>query len=307
MLLWAALSILAAAAAGCDERVVINAAGAEHGLVILLPGIDGRSGYSEAACRALCRDGFDEMSVELRDWTSPLGAFFNQTAEGRNRAVAASIAERIVEYHREFPGRPVFLVGHSGGTAIAVWTAEALPDDEQVEGLVLLASSLSPGYDLSTALARTRGGIVSFNSPHDMALLGAGTTILGTMDGRHCPSAGMAGFEVLDRPGYQKLFQIAWDSAMTEHDNGGDHFGCMAERFVGAYVKPLVRSEGWSEGLIASVSSGKGESYMQDAINLPDYTILAFPSGRDPLQYKIEDILFGMGCLNEERASLSLR
>ena len=65
---------------GCDERVVLRGAGADQGLVILLPGIDGRSGYCEAAGRAICGNEQDGLRVELQDWTSPLGAIFNQTA-----------------------------------------------------------------------------------------------------------------------------------------------------------------------------------------------------------------------------------
>ena len=268
---WVAVCLLAAATLGCDERVVINADGADRGLVILLPGIDGRSGYSEEACRALCRDG-RAISVELRDWTSPLGAFFNQTAIARNHEVARTIAERIADYHREYPARPVYLIGHSGGTAMAVWTAESLPGGEQVEGIILLASSLSPGYDLTGALARSRGGIVSFYSPQDIAVLGAGTTLLGTMDGRHSESAGKAGFESRGLGGYEKLFQVPWEPSMVAAGHGGDHFGCMATRFIRTYVAPLVRSAEWDAGLIASIRGGQGNvppAGAGDAANSP--------------------------------------
>ena len=256
---WAAVCLLAAATLGCDERVVINADGADRGLVILLPGIDGRSGYSEKACRVLCRDAL-AYSVELRDWTSPLGAFFNQTAIGRNREVARTIAGRIVDYHREHPARPVYLIGHSGGTAMAVWAAESLPDGEQVEGIILLASSLSPGYDLSEAMGRSRGGIVNFYSPLDVAILGAGTTLLGTMDGLHSESAGKAGFESRGRGGYEKLFQVPWEPSMVAVGHGGVHFGCMATRFIRTYVAPLVSRVEWDADLIASIRGGEGNA-----------------------------------------------
>ena len=71
---WVAVCLLAAATLGCDERVVINADGADRGLVILLPGIDGRSGYSEEACRALCRGG-RAISVGRRPVEQPDGVF----------------------------------------------------------------------------------------------------------------------------------------------------------------------------------------------------------------------------------------
>jgi len=245
---------------GCDERVVIKADGADRGLVILMPGIDGRSGYSEAACRALCGDGF-APSVELQDWTSPLGAFFNQAAIARNHEVARTIAERIADYHGKYPAKPVYLIGHSGGTAIAVWTAESLPGSEQVEGIILLASSLSPGYDLSQALAKSRSGIVSFYSPRD-GLLGAGTVLIGTMDGRHSESAGKAGFDTCPYGGYEKLYQVRWEQSMAAAGHGGDHFGWMGVRFIGTYVSPLVRSGYWDGDLIAAVSAGRGDMFI---------------------------------------------
>ncbi len=245
---------------GCDERVVINADGADRGLVVLMPGIDGRSGYSEAACRALCSDEF-ALSVELRDWTSPLG-LLNQMAVGRNRAVARKISAQISDYLRQYPDRPVYLIGHSGGTAMAVWAAESLPDGEKVEGIILLASSLSPGYDLSEALARSRSGIVSFYSPHD-GILGAGTSLIGTMDGQLGASAGKVGFDTSPGGGYdvyRKLYQVRWDRSMASAGNGGGHFGCMAVRFVGTYVRPLVRQGQWNGDLIAAVSAGRGDT-----------------------------------------------
>lgn len=266
---------------GCDERVVINADGADRGLVILMPGIDGRSGYSEAACRALCRDG-PALSVELRDWTSPLGGLLNQTDIARNREVARTISEQISDYHRQYPARPVYLIGHSGGTAMAVWAAESLPDGEQVEGIILLASSLSPGYDLSQALAKSRSGIVSFYSPHD-GILGAGTTLIGTMDGQHGESAGKAGFDTSPGGGYEKLYQVRWEQSMASAGHGGGHFGCMAVRFIGLYVRPLVQSVYWDGDLIASVSAGRGDTLIDappaDADDGPP--IVATPANPD--------------------------
>ena len=241
---------------GCDSRLVLKSEDLDGGLVIMLPGIDGRSFYSEAACRTVCGEDLG-MSVELRDWTAPLGPLYNQTAISRNREVAGAIASRIRSYQRAHPGRPVFLIGHSGGTAIAVWVAEALPTGEQVEGIILLAASLSPGYDLSNALAHTRGGIVSFHSPLDAGLLGVGTTLIGTMDGVHGESAGKSGFRVPDRTArpaeYAKLFQIAWEPRMIEVGHGGGHFSCMGSPFIEAYVRPLVQRTAWDEPLIATV------------------------------------------------------
>jgi len=241
---------------GCESQLVLRSEDLDRGLVIVLPGIDGRMPYNEAACRSLSEDGLS-ATVELRDWTAPLGPLYNQAAVSRNREAARFVAARIEAYQRAHPGGSVFLIGHSGGTAIAVWAAEALPLGNEVEGIILLGSSLSPGYDLSRALARSRGGIVSFHSALDGGLLGVGTVLLGTMDGLHSESAGKVGFR--PPPGeaasaeYAKLHQIPWQAAMLKDGHGGGHFDYMGAAFLSARVGPLLKNPAWDPRLLASV------------------------------------------------------
>ena len=249
--------VLMAAAAGCQARqTVFNADGMDKGLVIVLPGIDGQTPYSEAACRALAARCADGAGVELYDWTSPLGALHSQTAQERNRRQAAALAERIAGYQAAHPGRPVHLIGHSGGTAIAVWAAEDLPTQASIDGIVLLASSLSGEYDLSAALARSRKGIVNFCSDRDVMLLDIGTRLVGTMDGRHVVAAGNAGFSrpaAGDRAGaYSRLFEVRWDEQSARHGNDGGHFSCMSSRFVARAVAPLLAASDWASATLAS-------------------------------------------------------
>ena len=243
--------------AGCGARIsVINKGDADRGLIIVLPGIDGQAGHNERACKAIA-SSTTGMAVELFDWTMPLCLLTNQRDEGRNRRMARGLADRIVAYRVSHPGGAVFLVGHSGGTAVAVWAAEALPDGQQIDGIVLLASSLSPGYDLSKALRQTRGGIVSFRSERDSALLGAGTTLFGTMDGKHTEAAGKVGFSVPESGqaggAYQGFSEIRWNSGMARTGHDGGHFGCLSARFVSSYVVPLVATRQWDHDLIATI------------------------------------------------------
>ncbi len=251
---------------GCGERrFLMGRQGLDEGLIIVLPGIDGRAPHNEAACKALC-NGNTHMAVELYDWTVPLSPWINQCAIGRNRQMAGRLARRIAEYRQAYPGRCVCLVGHSGGTAIAVWAAEALPEGQRVEGIVLLASSLSPGYGLAKAMARTRSGIVSFHSSRDSVLLGTGTALFGTMDGEHTEAAGKVGFRAAGADGRagddERPFQIAWTPRMAESGNDGGHFSCLAAGFVSAYVAPLVAAREWDEELLAAVRDGRGAAGM---------------------------------------------
>jgi len=248
------LVLAAAILAGCGGRqVLMNGDDLDRGLLIVLPGIDGRALHNELASRRLSEAGLG-LAVELYDWTAPLGPLFNQCAYERNRQVAAALAERVGAYRQEHPGGSVFLIGHSGGTAIAVWAAECLDAGERIDGVVLLASSLSPTYDLGGALAHTRCGIVSFHSARDVALLGAGTTWFGTMDRAHGESAGKVGFR---RPA-AGLHQIAWRDGMARHGHDGGHFSCLAPDFVCAYVAPLLAAKDWNEDVMTTVRRGEG-------------------------------------------------
>jgi pimeloyl-ACP methyl ester carboxylesterase len=253
------LSVLA----GCNpitlftKRGVTDVSGrSDKGLVIVLTGIEGRSMLNEAICHGL-EDGGVKYKIELYDWTSRFGPVANQRAEGRNRGQANQIAAIILRYKTAYPGRPVYLVGQSGGGAMAAWVAESLPRNQQVDGVVMLAASLSPQYSLETALSRSRQGIVNFYSTKDWFILGVGTTFIGTMDGEHTSSAGKTGFErpaSLMRPlTYERLFQISWTPQMAQSGNTGNHLSSGTSSFVAAYVAPLILATEWNTQVMADL------------------------------------------------------
>ena len=94
------------------------------------------------------------------------------------------------------PGRPVTLIGHTGGGAMAAFMLEALPAGVQVDRACFLAPALSPGYNLAAALRGVRDTAYATHSWIDFGLMGLGTLALGTMDRRHRPSAGLVGFRL---------------------------------------------------------------------------------------------------------------
>ena len=167
----------------------------DKGLVIVLTGIHGRLWISQSICRGLA-DGGVEQAIEIYDWTyrGQLLPFYNLGAIERNHEVARRIADHVVAYRKEHPGRGVTLVGYSGGGPLAIWTAEALPKGTCLDGMVLLSTPLVPEYDLRPALAASRKGAVSFHSQKDFIYLALGTVIFGTMDKQHRVSAGNVGF-----------------------------------------------------------------------------------------------------------------
>ena len=254
----ALLALAGAVLGGCEPaQPYVTSARLERGLVIVLPGVEGCSPFNAAICEGLDAGGV-KYAIELCDWTAPWGPLANLRAEGRNRRQAKDLAARVTAYALRYPENPVVLVGQSGGGAIAVWAAEALPPGGRIDGAILLAPSLSPGYRLDGALENCGRGIVNFRSPRDVVFLGLGTMIAGTMDGEHASSAGRVGFDLPPVGGprddaYAKFHQVVWHERMGDSANPGMHVTSGAKQFVSDYVVPLVLARQWDKRLIDTV------------------------------------------------------
>ena len=256
-LAWMVLAASLASAAGCntsnqkfltDERLA-------NGLVIILPGIEGESRLNRNIRQGMVSAGV-YRGMPIYSWGRPIplaGMFLNQVDFLGNRLAGIGIAKMVTDYQDSHPGRPVYLVGHSGGGGVAVFAAEAMPQDRQLDGLILLSASISSPYNLSKALSRCRNGIVNFYNKEDAMLLGLGTTVVGNVDGGHGPSAGLVGFA---KPGpkdsdekrfaYTKLFQVQLTPTMAGH--GDPHSAVTRTSFVAAHVAPWVRAGSWPPG-----------------------------------------------------------
>ncbi len=256
-------AVLIALAAGCgDPQPFVTPERLSRGLVLVVTGIEGRSPINEDICQGLNEGGVN-CAIELVDWTYGMpGAYLaNLWSEARNRKKAEDIAHRVIRYQIAHPDLPVVLIGQSGGAAIALWIAESMPPGGCVDGIILLAASLSPDYALDMALLNSRSGIVSFHSLKDWVFLGAGTFLSTTMDGKHTESAGRVGFNVpaastLPRA-YQKVFQIAWHKEMEKAGHTGGHLTVVARPFVARYVAPLLKVKSWDGQVIQSLLAGK--------------------------------------------------
>lgn len=226
----------------------------ERGLVVVLPGIEGRSPLNSAIAEGLDEGGVN-WGIEIWDWTSIWGPGYNLRASERNHRQARDLAYRINRYRTTFPGRPVVLVGMSGGAAIAAWAAESLHPAQNIDGAILINAALSPSYNLTPALNNMRRGMVSFYSERDWVLLGLGTQMLGTMDGKHSVGAGKERFVIPPAmpDAYTRLYQIGWTREMARSGHSGGHLSSAASGFVARYIAPLVLAEDWSPEFIDDV------------------------------------------------------
>lgn len=232
------LGLCLSAGGGCTGEYWQHG-GADKGLVVVLPGIQGEDGLTESIRSGFSGGGVDR-AVLVQGWGKPIpiaGLLLNQVDFIGCRIDAAVIAGKILAYQNKFPDRPVHLVGHSGGGAVAVFVAEALADQPKakpIDGLVLLSASISAGYDLTKALGACSRGILNCYNPEDIGMLGFATTLLGNLDGGHGPSAGLNGFHLPLLNKRQKT-QDLYATKLAQHQvpaYGGPHFSSTNADFI---------------------------------------------------------------------------
>ncbi len=209
-----------------------------------LPGIGGERSIDRMLTQGLVQGGI-EAQVKIYDWTDTDAGLNALYARQRHEREADAVARMIAAKYRADPRTRIYLSGHSGGTAIAVWALERLPPDVKIETLLMLASALSPAYDLSPALRHVSGRAYALYSPHD-PVLGIGTRMFGTIDGVKTNAAGRVGFTIppdsVDSEQYEKLTQIGYDPSWIQLSHIGDHIGPMMRPFAREILSPLLRT-----------------------------------------------------------------
>ncbi|MBI3864486.1 MAG: hypothetical protein HY290_21600 [Planctomycetia bacterium] len=222
----------------------------DRGLVLVLPGIEGESCMNHSIARGLA-DGGVNAAIEIFDWTTGVILLFLYHLRGtrRNLRHADRLVRRIVDYQQSHPGRPVYLVGHSGGAAMIALALERLPADRKIACAILLQAALSPDHDLSTALEHTEVGIWNFRSPLDVFFLGVGTWVAGTLDGPHQAAAGMVGFRLppgLNSAAHKRyetqLHEVPFHKGMCADFHFGGHLTVTSRPFVANCVAPIIQS-----------------------------------------------------------------
>lgn len=215
-----------------------------RGAVLLhLPGISGHQWLDDAMTEGLVAGGAATEAL-IHDWPGDKAGLTALLNKPLHEAQTAEVAALLRRQHQADPARPIVLTAHSGGSGIAVWALERLPEEVQIDTLVLIQPALSPRYDLSRALARVKRRAIVLSSRYDTVILGAGTRLLGTIDGVRSESAGMVGFEMppgADARQYLKLVPVPYRAEFMRKGNLGDHLGPMMTPFARDVVAPLVR------------------------------------------------------------------
>lgn len=208
-----------------DADLLDDPAREADGLTLVLTGVQCRSFLEQQIALGIADAGVPGR-IEIVDWTTGNPLRFIEHLRLRRRAaeMGEELAERVVAYRRKWPDRPVNVIGYSGGGYLALLLLEALPPGVRVTRAVLLAPSCSRVLDVEPLAARTEAGLTHFYSPFDVLVLGLLTLVVGTMDGRHAPSAGMVGFQPPD--------STAVESAPVDlHPSQADRFRETAYRF----------------------------------------------------------------------------
>jgi pimeloyl-ACP methyl ester carboxylesterase len=214
-------------------------------VVFSADGAGGFNGTTRALREAAC--DCKGIHVVCVDWTHGTGRIIaDQVDRSHADEEGRKLAEQVKVWRANRPDVPVFLVGHSAGSAVVLNAVASLPAGS-VERVILLAPSVSADYDLRPALRRIRSSVDVFYSNQDWASLGLGVAIVGTADRRWTAAAGRVGFRPIaecpeDRELYTKLRQHRWDPSMSWSGHLGGHYGPTRTTFLRAYVTPLLKA-----------------------------------------------------------------
>ena len=115
------------------------------------------------------------LQIETVPWSHGFCRYVTDHAGHANHMHQGSrLAADVTAYRQAYPGRKVYLIGHSAGCAVVLAAVERLPTDS-VDRMILLAPSVCVTYDLRPALRSVRCGMDVFHSNEDSVILGLGT------------------------------------------------------------------------------------------------------------------------------------
>ena len=211
-------------------------------LVWVVDGAGDLRGCSNALSYANMLAG-NPVELTVFGWSHGHGRLLmDQLDMGHARAQGARLAAKVGDRRAKEPGRRVILVAHSAGSAVALAATESMAPDA-IDRLILLAPSVSTGYDVCPALTAAREGVDVFCSKKDWVALGFVVRVVGTTDRFWSGSAaGRYGFQARAAPAEAegKLRQHFWTAEVAWTGHTGGHHGMHAPAFVQTYLLPLI-------------------------------------------------------------------
>ena len=211
--------------AGCQKR----GAAEKFGKTFYLDGAGNWGFGASEVPRGLQRAGYTG-DVELYIWTTSFNPLVDQLNIGGAKLRASFLARKIEQYHKQYPKNEINIIALSAGTGVATWAIEDLRGGAKIRNLVLLGSSLSHDYSMTTALKHMTGKIYTYHSSMDSVL--ETVRLIGTIDGkRGVDSIGLVG--LTPPPGMaDRVVNIPWSRKWMALGWTGAHTDCTNQRFV---------------------------------------------------------------------------
>ena len=150
-------------------------------LVWVLDGAGDLKGCSNAMAAGSTAAG-NPVEVTVFPWSHGYRRLLmDQVGTTHAREQGARLAAAILERKAREPDRRIVVIGHSAGCAVALAAGDVLPMDA-IDRFVLLAPSVSTGYDIRPSLWSAKEGMDVFCSKKDWVALGFVMHMVGTTD-----------------------------------------------------------------------------------------------------------------------------
>ena len=221
----------------------------EREVIFILDGVGGFQ-FVPLLIRRMLQDAGSHLGTIMYRWQFglPVEIWTDLMWRSRNEKKAAEFAARLADFRAEHPSARIHLVAYSGGCGIAAWACERLTGPAAIETLVLACPALSCTYNLAPALRKVER-CYALVSRKDRWILGAGTSVFGTVDRRFACAAGCAGFRrpallsPEDEAVYDRLWQIEWTAQLRSLGHHGGHAGWATLPFLREHLLALLRGE----------------------------------------------------------------
>ncbi|MCS7022623.1 MAG: alpha/beta hydrolase [Gemmataceae bacterium] len=214
-------------------------------LVWIVDGAGDLKGCSNAIGYANAVRG-QPLEVVVFPWSHGYRRLLRDQIDGEHaRRQGVRLAQAILERKAREPDRRVVLIAHSAGCAVALGAGDVLPPNS-VDRIILLAPSVSTGYDLRPTLQAAKEGVDVFCSKRDWVALGFVVRVVGTTDNFWSgAAAGRWGFRQA-RLAWQdplvasRLRQHFWSPELAWTGHTGGHHGMHAPGFIHTFLWPLI-------------------------------------------------------------------